>query len=116
MLGIMMQTGMHNLAHVSPFGVHLLVSSPTISVCTHKHALYTNLGCKLDAKCKSRDVLGELCHMQCSFGLERAVMHLQRIVACSNLRKHDAWQKAHQEAQSMHTCHTGVRHVCVCVS
>ena len=28
MLGTMKQTGMHNLAHVSPFGVRLLVSSP----------------------------------------------------------------------------------------
>ncbi len=29
----MMQTGMYNLGHVSPFGVRLLVNTPTISHC-----------------------------------------------------------------------------------
>jgi len=33
MLRTMMQTGMHNLGIVSPYGVRLLVSTPIISVC-----------------------------------------------------------------------------------
>ncbi len=44
MLATMMQTGIHTLAHVSPYGVRLLVSSPISSDA-------------LIAKCKSRDVL-----------------------------------------------------------
>jgi len=47
MLATMMQTGMHTLAHVSPYGVPLLVSSLTVSVCNDKHALYSNPRCKL---------------------------------------------------------------------
>jgi hypothetical protein len=39
MLATMMQTGMHTLAHVSPYGVRLLVSSPIISVCSLFHQL-----------------------------------------------------------------------------
>ena len=39
MQATMMQTGMHTLAHVSPYGVRLLVSSPIISVCSLFHQL-----------------------------------------------------------------------------
>ncbi len=36
MLSSMMQSGMHHLGHAAPFGVHLLVSTPTISHCTEQ--------------------------------------------------------------------------------
>ncbi len=51
MLRTMMQTGMHTLAHVSPYGVRLLVSTPITSVCVEQSCAVQQscaLGCRLE--------------------------------------------------------------------
>jgi len=87
-LGTMMQTGMHNLGDVSPYGVRLLVSSLLLQSALSRHVLYNNLRQKLfmpNARAEMHFVLvGELLSCVRIVGLERAVkyLHLQCIIPC----------------------------------
>jgi len=68
MLGTMMQTGVHHLGDVSPYGVRLLVSSPINSVCIDTHVLCVHSRCrKQEQRCALHLLLSFVtCHDLCS--------------------------------------------------